>query len=96
MSALRASEKAKGSPAYLSRAFKGNVRHRDFKCNAAHLPRVRKLGLKIKLLMGQSATINFLVQSVGDLGGAIEYLHREVQAPNMYPLAIYQEHKHHL
>lgn len=69
---------------------------RDLTCNAAHLPRVRNLGLKIKLLMGQSATINSLVQSVGDLRGAIECLHKEPQTPNVYSLAIYREHKHHL
>lgn len=31
--------------------------------------------------MGQTATINFLVKSMGHLGGVIEYLH--TQTPNV-------------
>lgn len=39
--------------------------------------------------MGQIATINFLVQSMGHLGGVID-------KHLMFPLTIYKEHKHHL
>lgn len=51
---------------------------RGLKFNAAHLPKVSNIGLKIKHLINQSTSINFLVHLVGDLEDATEYYHRKV------------------